>query len=312
MKKTTLIFAAFSLLLAGCTSKEQDQQIESFWQQQIFSVMAKAMAKAPRMPAPTPVIPQADKEPLAPEQVQPASDKLQALLFLNPSCPWCQKLKKEGWIEQFRQKYPTQVELVEYDLSKQKHQEIFVQMLIKHNMRQVGTPVLFVGDQVISGYPFGNRVDEAVQKELAKQALKESAADSPKEPTSANKPAPVTKTRASKPQKPYMKIIMEEPAKVTNAKLSSKDRQLIQKELVLVQQSNQQTLQDIGAMFNDDVRSQAAMIIGQTEQLLKTKSNSSQDYKSYMAAQKLLLSSQEKKLNELMRKNANKIRSIRG
>lgn len=310
MKKTTLIFAAFSLLLAGCTSKEQDQQIESFWQQQIFSVMAKAMAKAPRMPAPTPIIPQENQ--LSLEQEAPASDKLQALLFLNPSCPWCKKLKKEGWIEQFRQKYPTQVELVEYDLSKQKDQDVFIQMLIKHNLRQVGTPVLFVGDQVISGYPFGNRVDEAVQKELAKQLPQKVPANVQKDPAPENKPASVTTTRASKPQKPYMKIIMEEPAKVTNTKLSPKDRQLIQKELVLVQQSNQQTLQDIGAMFDNDVRSQAAMIIGRTEQLLKTKSNSSQDYKSYMAAQKLLLSSQEKKLNELMRKNANKIRSIRG
>lgn len=311
MKKTTLILVALFLLLAGCTSKEQDQQIASFWQQQFFSVMTKAMAKAPRGPVPTPVIPQ--EETLSLEQEEPASDKLKALLFLNPSCPWCKKLKNEGWIEQFRQKYQGQVELVEYDLSKQKHQEVFIQLLIKHNLRQVGTPVLFVGDQVISGYPFDNRADEAVQKELAKQTPQEIPPAAPKEvmpPT--NKPISVTKTKASKPQKPYMQIIMEDPAKVTNAKLSSKDRQLIQKELVLVQQSNQQTLQDIGAMFDNDVRSQAAMIIGRTEQLLKTKSNSSQDYKSYMAAQKLLLSSQEKKLNELMRKNANKIRSIRG
>lgn len=49
MKKTYLFILCTGLVLAGCTSKEQDEKIKVFWGNQLFDVMMKASAKNPAM-----------------------------------------------------------------------------------------------------------------------------------------------------------------------------------------------------------------------------------------------------------------------
>lgn len=47
MKKTILCIIGVCLVLAGCTSKEQDEKIQRFWQQQYNNVARKWVAKNP-------------------------------------------------------------------------------------------------------------------------------------------------------------------------------------------------------------------------------------------------------------------------
>ena len=47
MKKWGLVFVFGTLLLAGCTTKEQEQQIRLFWLQQYSNLMMKKLASAP-------------------------------------------------------------------------------------------------------------------------------------------------------------------------------------------------------------------------------------------------------------------------
>ena len=47
MKKTILCIIGVYLVLAGCTSKEQDEKIQLFWQQQYTNASRKLMAKNP-------------------------------------------------------------------------------------------------------------------------------------------------------------------------------------------------------------------------------------------------------------------------
>ena len=47
MKKTILLTVVAGLLLAGCTSKEQDEKIRAFWFNQYLRVVLKSVAKNP-------------------------------------------------------------------------------------------------------------------------------------------------------------------------------------------------------------------------------------------------------------------------
>lgn len=65
MKKLLLISLTASVLLAGCTSKEQDQKIKAFWFAQIMTVMTK-FAQQGRGPLP-PVAATLQTKPSAPK-----------------------------------------------------------------------------------------------------------------------------------------------------------------------------------------------------------------------------------------------------
>lgn len=320
MKKTIIYTLLVVALTFGCTSKEQDEKIKNFWAQQAGTVMMKGMAKRAAMQGqPFPALPSAEdvaQEPQEQANLQntnpstatvqaPVYKPVKALLFLSPTCPWCKRLKSEGWPAAFRNKYQGRVELIEYDLSVAKDKELLMKLMKQHNMTRIGYPVLFVGNSVIQGYPLSG-ADEAVQKVLASQK-----AAVPTDQTTA-KPANTTaKKTAAKTQKPYMQIVMEEPEnKIVNTKASKKDRQAMLNAFANVQTNNKKTLQDIEMMFGAETQVQALSIINETERSLKNKIKSSASYKAYLDAQTGLLKTQEKQLNDLMQRNAGKIRSI--
>lgn len=64
MKKYILLPLAAAVMLAGCTTKEQDQQIRTFWMKQYMNVMVKLMSK--KMDS----LPQAARQKLAAPQVR--------------------------------------------------------------------------------------------------------------------------------------------------------------------------------------------------------------------------------------------------
>lgn len=49
MKKTYFFMLCAGLVLAGCTSKEQDEKIKAFWGQQVVGVMMKTPGSSPTM-----------------------------------------------------------------------------------------------------------------------------------------------------------------------------------------------------------------------------------------------------------------------
>ncbi len=81
--------------------------------------------------------------------------------------------------------------------------------------------------------------------------------------------------------------------------------------LEAVQLSNQTTLTDIAATFGDNVKYQAFLLTAETERQLKQAAAQSADFNAYLTAQQKLLVEQDKKLNQLMQKNAGSIKKIR-
>lgn len=81
--------------------------------------------------------------------------------------------------------------------------------------------------------------------------------------------------------------------------------------LEAVQLSNQTTLTDIAATFGNNVKYQAFLLTAETERQLKQAAAQSADFNAYLTAQQKLLVEQDKKLNQLMQKNAGSIKKIR-
>ncbi|MBR5151534.1 MAG: hypothetical protein IKW71_01725 [Elusimicrobiaceae bacterium] len=329
MKKLVLSSLVFTLLCAGCTSKEQDEQIKAFWQEQLLSILPGQVAMRPIGPVVNPPLeqvppheemPPSEKEtaplqesaaaqeitqqPLPPAPAQESlrttaatrpQRKIKAFLFTHTRSPVCQQLKADNWDTNFQQRYQNNVTLVEYDMINPASKEPLRALMRKHKMPSLTVPVLFIGDSVLVGYPFEG-VDKAVELAL--------------------KPAPVKKNAAPKRKQPvqYMEIIMEDSpqAQVQNAKASARDRRAIQLAFAGVQRNNQATLDDIGAMFGNDTQAQAFAIIARTERLLKKKASSSPNFQTYLTMQKNLLAMQEKDLNQLMRQHARNLRTIKG
>ena len=317
MKKLFFYVFVLALLTTGCTSKEQDEQIKAYWTEQVKNlnpVVAAALTQAThpkgaphhldadklfppteenteeqvktqQEPEQVATAQSANSTPTQPTKAAAPANLPKVMLFLSPTCPWCQRLQKEGWAKEFRRKYQGKVELIEYDTSTQRGQQALMKQLQKHNLTQVGTPVLFVGNSVIKGYPLGDRADKDVQKLIDNHVYGK--------------------------QKPYMQIVMEEtPKNVKNTKASAQDQKSMQAEFARVQNNNTKTLNDIKKMFGSETEMQALEIIRGTERTLKNKMATSPSYEAYQKAQTNALKAQEKKLNDLMQRNAGSLRSI--
>lgn len=124
---------------------------------------------------------------------------------------------------------------------------------------------------------------------------------------------PVPKPQVHRSQNQFIEITMED-ARVKKTKSSAplKDRQAMQRAIERVKQSNQQTLTDIGTMFDGDTQAQAFAIVAKSEKILMRVANTSNTYQNYLNAQRKILQEQEAQLNQLMRQNAYKLRRIRG
>lgn len=331
MKKTLLYIVAVTFFIAGCTSKEQDEQINSFWQEQLAKVFSGRQAmRPPQDPHMTPenLLLDKDGKPIFPPEANPQEQPAQppapqapsvnapeaaaqpgttaaplpnrapikAVLFIHSDSPVCKRLKAENWDKNFLEKYQGRVFLVEYDMKNPDSKAPLQEMMRKYKLSTITVPILFIGDQSVQGYPF-NGIDQAVQKALTAPAQAQQRA-----------------TKRKQQSNQYMEIIMEDAPKTPkkNTRASARDSRAIQLALASVEKNNQATLADMGSFFGEDTKAQAYLIISRTERLLRNKAASSPDYKTYLATQKSLLQIQEKELNELMRQNAKNLRSTRG
>ena len=96
--------------------------------------------------------------------------QLEAHLFTAPWCPHCQHLKKDGFIQSFREKYKGQIVLHDYDITQGTNNILFQEKIKNHPGAKPGIPALFIEDELLQGYPgdIGTKTDETVQKILAK------------------------------------------------------------------------------------------------------------------------------------------------
>ena len=267
---------------------EQQQELEAMmkeWQQEQEQMNQSQTLSTPVPPTQPSSAPVTSAKPAAKstKNVQP----VKAMLFVSPTCPRCQRLKRDGWAAKFQRQYQGQIRLVEYDLSKPENDALLHKMMRKYKLSTVNYPTLFIGDSVVQGYPLTG-ADEAAQKAIAKYGPKTTV----------------------KTQKQFMQITMDDTHSV-KGKAPQKDRQAMQKAIEKVQQDNQKTTQDIGEMFGGDTQSAAFAITAKTEQILWRKANASASLNEYLAAQKQVLAQQEQSLNKLMQENARFIRDIR-
>ncbi len=218
-----------------------------------------------------------------------AAKPLNAYLVVSAQCGWCKKLKQEGWVEKFKDKYRGQVRLIEYDVTTPDGQAGYTKLMRRYKMSSVGTPALFIGDSVVRGYPLAE-ADAAVKKAIAKYGKG------------------LPKAQASKQ---FMEITMENTSGPVKGKAPLKDRQQIQAALDKVLKDNQNALQDIGQMFGANTQAEAFAITAKTEKALRRQATASNSYLEYSKVQKQLLAQQEQSLNKLMKEHAQYIRDIR-
>lgn len=292
--------------IGACTTPQEDAQIKLFWLEQMMQFLPQKAAPALLPPA-APVSEEEKPPSSLPEETVPPAKlvtppaattptvaktprPVEAMLFLSPSCPRCQRLKRDRWISKFEDKYAGKVRLTEYDLSVPENEALLQTMMRKYHLSQVNYPTLFIAGNVVQGYPLN--AEPVVNKVLSKYGWDKAGAS---------------------PQQQFMEITLED-SRINKLKSNAplKERQAMQRAIERVKLSNQQTLQDIGLMFDGDTQAQAFAIVSKSEKILLRAANASSDYKNYLNAQQKILQEQEAQLNQLMRQNAYKLRRIRG
>lgn len=215
---------------------------------------------------------------------------VQAYLFLSNSCPWCRKLKQENFPAQFRKKYARRVNLKEYEIHTAEGRQQFSKLTKKHGLSG-GVPVLIVGDAVLQGYSADlmARADEAVRKE-------------------SKKAHPVKKSAKKKGKElpPVISITMEDEE--LQGVAPAQDLEQMKQYLAHAQDENGETLGSINRAFNADVSTLAMAIVNDHEQKLKDLAAKSPSFVSFKKSAVAVKASQEKQLNELMRKNTKSLR----
>ncbi len=302
-----LCLLAVSVGMCACTTPEEDAQIKLFWLEQMMQFMPKQARPAALSVPPVQAVP-AEETPVAPEPTEgekanpaqqgaakaPAVAKaprvVEAMLFVSPTCPRCQRLKQDRWVSKFEDKYAGKINLTEYDLSIPKNEALLQTMMRKYRLSQVNYPTLFIAGHVVQGYPLN--ADPVVAKVLAKTGWDKVEA---------------------KPAQQFLEITMED-SRVNRFKSNApfKERQAMQRAIERVKQSNQQALQDIGLMFDGDTQAQAFAIVSKSEKILVRVANTTDTYQNYLSAQQKILQEQDQRLNQLMRQNAYKLRRVRG
>ena len=293
MKKYFLLLSVIAVLCCGCTSKEQDQKIKLFWLQKFAGVSMKALANSDKLAALQPQqlrkntkLSAAQSPDLA--NLKPATP-LPAMLFVSPHCGRCQRLKKDGWAQKFKEQYSGKVALTEYDLSVPKNEELLRDMMRKHKMQRINYPAFFIGSSVAQGYPLDQKAQQITKKELAAFVRKNPAV----------------------PQKPLPQIIeVTMESDEIKGVAPQADLARMKRALSAVQLANQKTLTDIGTTFGETVKNKALMITTATERKLKQEASVSATFTDYLTKQRELLTEQNKQLNQLMTQNAKNIRNI--
>lgn len=340
MKKLLLYVIAVTLFMTGCTSKEQDEQINSFWQQQLSNVFSGRLGmRPPENPnmVPERLLLDAEGKPLFPQeetsQEQPSEQSSQAVD--DPESTQQAETAQAPTEETSATQAPTALSkqtsvkailFIHSDspqakqLKEDQWDKTFLQKyqgrvsLVEYDMKDPASKQPLqemmrkhkLASITVPILFIGNQHFQGYPFGDTDTAMQKALSGE------QNKPQSVQKRKQQSNQ--YMEIIMEDAPKTrkTTSRASSSDSRAIQLALANVEKNNQATLADMGSFFGEDTKAQAYAIISRTERLLRKKASSSPDYKTYLATQKSLLQIQEKELNELMRQNAKNLRSVRG
>lgn len=307
MKKTIFSLITISLLFAAGCSDEQRALIQQFWgqklgketpvtlppipEEEIVTVSENAPELAPEV-APTPAAAPKKKRKKAPASlaIEVKEEAIPAYLFLSDTCPWCRKLKQQGFAAKFRRKHEMDVNLKEYEVSKSAEgMREYSKMLRKHKL-QGGVPLLIIGNTVIHGYydDMLARADAAVQKELKR----------------LNRTPGSSAGAASQPA--VLSIIMDDEDIKTVA--PEADKQQIKRYLNRVQEDNGAMLSSMGQMFSPAVRNQAMLIANTYEQQLKDLAAKSRSFKAFETGAKKIEAEQQQQIDKLVRLNIGHIR----
>lgn len=107
--------------------------------------------------------------PLRAQDVEPAAEKVQFVLFVHPSCLHCNKLKHEYW-GKLKAKYKDKVSFSEYDITQEGNHFIFSETAEAYGIDRdhLGYPAAAVGSTFLIGYPteIGTYAESAIEKAL--------------------------------------------------------------------------------------------------------------------------------------------------
>ena len=315
MKKLTFIsLAALFIFLTGC-SPEKEAQINEYWENQGKQLSQRLGPNVKRLFEQQPRIRRGGSQLLTQEQQeelmqaltqgqqveksnnnnQKAAAKppkpLDAMLFLSPTCPWCQRLKKEGFTRKFQDKYEGQIVLKEYMLDKPENTTLYSQMVKKHKLSG-GVPLLIIGGTPIQGYSekMLEQASAVAEKEIKKnnlQKLQSAAANTP----------------------PVLQVSMED--EVIHGPASAEDKKKMKRLLLSLQEADGEMIQSIGVTFGAVVKNQAMAQAAKTEKKLKAIADQSVDFASFKAQYDKIKAQHNQELDQLMLKNKDKIRNVR-
>lgn len=325
--KKTLLFILTAVFLTACTTKEQDEKIHAFWAQQAVKAMSSQLAPYAQMAAaslaakgdnaafttdqfsnledleipaelkteepktsPTTPAKRKGKKQVAAKAQAPV-EKLTASLYLSPTCPWCNKVKKEGFTKKFNQKYGDLIVLTEYTLDNNQNMALYSAAIKKHKLSG-GVPLLIIGDTPIQGYSeqLLKIAGEAAEKEIKKHNLHA------EEEFAANTPA-------------VLEISLEDEN--IGGTASAQDKEQMKKLILDMQDSNGAMIQSIGEAFGPVVKNQALEIAAKTEKQLKKAADTSTDFSAFFTQYTQISTQNMQSMNQLMKSNTGKIRKKR-
>jgi hypothetical protein len=215
---------------------------------------------------------------------------IQAYLFLSNTCPWCRKLKQEGFATKFRQKYAGRVNFKEYEIHTPQGKQQFGRLIKKHGLSG-GVPVLIIGDTVLQGYSADlmTRANAAVQKERKKA-----------------RPVKKTAKKKEKNLPAVISITMEDEE--LQGVAPAQDMERIRQYVSQVQEENGETLSSMNNAFSLEVCNRAMAIVNTNEEKLKKLAAKSPTFASFKKSAAVIKAGQETQLNELMRKSTKSLR----
>lgn len=224
---------------------------------------------------------------------EPEADSESAIpvyLFVSNSCPWCRKLKQEGFPAKFKQKYASEVIFKEYEVHSTEGQQQFSAMIKKHHLKG-GVPVLIIGNTVLPGYSpnMMARADEAMQKERGNKKYK------------VVKKKPVKKEEEKLPE--VISISMDD--ETLKGVAPEKDLQQMQAYLEQMQDDNGEMLTSLNNLISAKALNKAMSITNTYEQKMRDLAAKSQSFASFKKEAAKLEAEQQKQIDQLIRTSIN-------
>ena len=291
MRKTILSIAcAFCLLLTGCTTPEQDRKIQEYWDTQLETLLERvapnmkdAIMSAIRMARlrkgmQNMEMPElTDLEEELNEEFSQEDMQIQAMLFLSPSCPWCKKLKEEGFPQKFRKQYEGKINLTVIELDSDEKMTLYKHVLKRYKISS-GVPLLIIGSTPIRGY-------DHIKKQSFITAEEVIAREMPS----------------------FLKIATKYDDIKNTA--SIEDKQQMKEMIVQLQSANGVVVQSIGDLFGPVVKNQALILTLDTDKKLQEAANTSANLAEFTEKYEKISLEQGEALNKLMTDNKEKIPS---